>query len=182
MEPREGTQSARKHKAIIDAATGLFLRKGYQDTSVEEIAALAAVGKQTVYKHFADKQRLFSAIILGNITTAEGFTTAAADILRDTDDLQRDLREGRPPVPGRRHAAIRAAAAPSDHCRSRPLPRAGTDLLRAGSRAHRDNARVLLPGSRRARTPAGRRPRAGCQPLRRARAGPATEPGHVLRP
>jgi TetR/AcrR family transcriptional repressor of mexJK operon len=93
VEPREGTQSARKHKAIIDAATALFLRKGYQDTSVEEIAALAAVGKQTVYKHFADKQRLFSAIILGNIATAEGFTTAAADILRDTDDLQRDLRE-----------------------------------------------------------------------------------------
>jgi len=93
MEPREGTQSARRHKAIVDAATALFLRKGYQDTSVEEIAALAAVGKQTVYKHFADKQRLFSAIILGNITTAEGFTTAAADILRDTDDLQRDLRE-----------------------------------------------------------------------------------------
>src|SRR5215467_12501823 len=85
MEPREGTQSARRHKAIVDAATALFLRKGYQDTSVEEIAALAAVGKQTVYKHFADKQRLFSAIILGNITTAE--------CLRDTDDLQRDLRE-----------------------------------------------------------------------------------------
>jgi TetR/AcrR family transcriptional repressor of mexJK operon len=93
VELREGTQSARKHKAIIEAATALFLRQGYQDTSVEEIAALAAVGKQTVYKHFADKQRLFSAIILGSIATAEGFTTTAVGILRDTDDLQRDLRE-----------------------------------------------------------------------------------------
>ena len=93
MEPREGTQSARKHKAIVEAATALFLSKGYQGTSMDEIAALAAVGKQTVYKHFADKQRLFSEIILGNIATAEGFTSAAADILRDTTDLGRDLRE-----------------------------------------------------------------------------------------
>src|SRR5262249_50379445 len=93
VDPREGTQSARKHKAIVEAATALFLSKGYQGTSVDEIAALAAVGKQTVYKHFADKQRLFSEIILGNIATAEGFTSAAADILRDTNDLERDLRE-----------------------------------------------------------------------------------------
>src|SRR5262245_66186206 len=67
VELREGTQSARKHKAIVEAATALFLSNGYQGTSVDEIAALAAVGKQTVYKHFADKQRLFSEIILGNI-------------------------------------------------------------------------------------------------------------------
>jgi TetR/AcrR family transcriptional repressor of mexJK operon len=93
VDPREGTQSARKHKAIVEAATTLFLNKGYQDTSVDEIAALAAVGKQTVYKHFADKQRLFSEIILGNIATAEGFTSAATDILRDPRDLGRDLRE-----------------------------------------------------------------------------------------
>jgi TetR/AcrR family transcriptional repressor of mexJK operon len=93
VEPREGTQSARKHKAILDAATALFLAKGYQNTSMDEIAALAAVGKQTVYKHFADKEQLFSEIILGNIATAEGFTGAAADILRNTDDLERDLGE-----------------------------------------------------------------------------------------
>jgi TetR/AcrR family transcriptional repressor of mexJK operon len=93
VEPREGTQSARKHKAITEAATALFLGKGYQDTSVDEIAALAAVGKQTVYKHFADKQRLFSEIILGNIATAEAFTSTTADILHNTNDLERDLRE-----------------------------------------------------------------------------------------
>src|SRR5262249_57210634 len=101
VEPREGTQSARKHKAIVEAATVLFLSKGYQGTSVDEIAALAAVGKQTVYKHFADKQRLFSEIILGNIAIAEGFASAATDILRDTSDLRRDLREG-----ARRYLAV----------------------------------------------------------------------------
>ena len=50
-----GSLSARKRSAILEAATTLFLRNGYRGTSMDEIAALAAVSKQTVYKHFADK-------------------------------------------------------------------------------------------------------------------------------
>src|SRR5215475_12852414 len=118
VEAREGTQSARKHKAIVEAATVLFLNRGYQGTSVDEIAALAKVGKQTVYKHFADKQRLFSEIILGNIATAEAFTSATADVLRDTRDLG-GLARGRPQVPHGCHAAISAATASPDYCGSR---------------------------------------------------------------
>ena len=34
---------------------------------MDEIAALAAVSKQTVYKHFADKERLFSEIVIGTV-------------------------------------------------------------------------------------------------------------------
>ena len=82
MDAREGTQSARKHEAIVAAATALFLSKGYQATSVGEIAALAKVGKQTVYKHFSDKQRLFSEIIVACHaygTTLRGFLPRAWD-------------------------------------------------------------------------------------------------------
>jgi AcrR family transcriptional regulator len=56
-----GGRSARKRQTIIDAAAALFLEHGYQGTSMDDIAALAAVSKQTVYKNFADKQQLFSA-------------------------------------------------------------------------------------------------------------------------
>ena len=65
-EPR----SARKRRAILDAATTVFLRNGYLGTSMDEIAALAAVSKQTVYKHFADKERLFSEIVVGTVNEA----------------------------------------------------------------------------------------------------------------
>ena len=56
-------RSTRKRKAILQAAATLFLRNGYLGTSMDEIAALAGVSKQTVYKHFGDKQELLLAIV-----------------------------------------------------------------------------------------------------------------------
>lgn len=77
----------------MEAATTLFLRKGYQGTSMDDIAALAAVSKQTVYKNFADKERLFSDITLGITANAEDFASTITTMLEDTDDLERDLGE-----------------------------------------------------------------------------------------
>ena len=60
-------RSARKHRAILEAATTVFLNNGYPGTSMDEIAALARVSKQTVYKHFADKERLFVEIVISTV-------------------------------------------------------------------------------------------------------------------
>lgn len=57
-------RSLRKREAILRAAADLFLDKGYLGTSVDDIAAAAAVSKQTVYKHFGDKERLFTEIVI----------------------------------------------------------------------------------------------------------------------
>jgi TetR/AcrR family transcriptional regulator, mexJK operon transcriptional repressor len=59
--------SLTKHNAILDAALGVFLEKGYLGTSMDEIAAKARVSKQTVYKHFADKDRLFGEIVQATV-------------------------------------------------------------------------------------------------------------------
>ena len=60
-------RSTRKRAAILEAATTVFLSSGYLGTSMDEIAALARVSKQTVYKHFADKERLFSEIVTATV-------------------------------------------------------------------------------------------------------------------
>lgn len=87
----EPGRSARKRADIVDAARTVFLREGYGGTSMDQIAALAAVSKQTVYKHFADKRRLFTAVVTGDIGAAETLTHAMVASLRDSDDLAADL-------------------------------------------------------------------------------------------
>lgn len=87
------SRSAHKRRAILDAARSVFLQKGYDGASMDEVAALAAVSKQTVYKHFSDKRRLFEAIITGDISATESLTHDMLTSLSTTDDLERDLRQ-----------------------------------------------------------------------------------------
>ncbi|MCM3885316.1 TetR/AcrR family transcriptional regulator [Frankia sp. R82] len=85
-------RSARKRQDIIGAATTLFLRNGYQGTSMDEVATRAGVSKQTVYKHFADKEELFRAIVEGvtgnsDQVVAELTAAFAGAEVRTLDDL-----------------------------------------------------------------------------------------------
>ena len=52
-----------KRAAILLAAKDLFLRLGYEGSSMDAIAAEAKVSKLTVYSHFNDKETLFAAAI-----------------------------------------------------------------------------------------------------------------------
>ena len=94
METRPSTEgrSARKRRAILEAGTTLFLRNGYRGTSMDEIAALAAVSKQTVYKQFADKERLFSEIVVSTVEEVAEPIHGEVLALRDSGDLEADLR------------------------------------------------------------------------------------------
>jgi TetR/AcrR family transcriptional repressor of mexJK operon len=86
---------AGKRAAIVRAATELFLRQGYHDTSTDQIAAAAAVSKQTVYNQFGDKKNLFHEIIIGVTATAERFAAGLPRELasvRAAEDLAPALR------------------------------------------------------------------------------------------
>ena len=90
-----GRDSGGKRAAIVRAATELFLRQGYQATRTEQIAAAAAVSKQTVYNQFGDKETLFRDIVLGVTATAETFAAELTDTLatlHDPADLEPTLR------------------------------------------------------------------------------------------
>src|SRR3984957_11318385 len=80
----ETGRSARKRHAIMEAATALFLRDGYRNTSMDQVAADAAVSKQTVYKQFADKEQLFRDIVLGVTGNSEAIITDMTSVLRST--------------------------------------------------------------------------------------------------
>lgn len=85
-------RTAAKRRAIRNAARDLFLRDGYAGTSMDEVAALARVSKQTIYKQFADKAQLFTDIVTADIAEAEDRTRAMLDALPDSDDFEAALR------------------------------------------------------------------------------------------
>ena len=52
-----------RRAAIIDAAVGIFAKKGYRDTTLDEIAITSEFGKGTIYNYFKSKEDIYSAII-----------------------------------------------------------------------------------------------------------------------
>lgn len=89
-EPRRRAGRLVSGGAIKDAATALFLEKGYQATSMDDIAAAARVSKQTIYTHFANKEALFADLVLGNAARVDGFVAEISEAATG-DDLASTL-------------------------------------------------------------------------------------------
>ena len=56
------TGRERRH-VIVEAAVTLFSRKGFRGTTTKEIAEAAGCSEATIFKHFATKNELYSAIL-----------------------------------------------------------------------------------------------------------------------
>jgi len=86
----------RSRAAVLDAATTVFLREGYDGASVDDVAREAGVVKRTVYNVFGDKETLFRETIQRSIEVAERFSAelvAETGRMRDAnDDIPRTAR------------------------------------------------------------------------------------------
>lgn len=63
MTRKEREQQARR-QYIIDAATKIFARDGYDKASMNEIATLSEFTKRTLYQYFEDKADLYLSVLL----------------------------------------------------------------------------------------------------------------------
>ena len=89
---RVPARSQRKRESIAEAATEAFLTNGYSRTSMDDIARLAGVSKQTIYMHFEDKERLLFTVVAAIMTAASRPFDDDINLLGDSDDLETDLR------------------------------------------------------------------------------------------
>lgn len=80
--PRGRPRSERARKAIVDAATDMFLELGLEGASIEAIAERAGVSKATIYRWWPSKEVLALDAI---------YTNWAVSIPRDTGTLRGDL-------------------------------------------------------------------------------------------
>lgn len=60
---REWNKS-QKRAALLEAAEKLFLQNGFDDTSIEDVAAEAKLTKRTLYQYFLSKEDLYFAVAL----------------------------------------------------------------------------------------------------------------------
>src|SRR5271154_4051810 len=54
---------------ILTAARKVFVERGFEGASIDEIAEVARSGKRTIYARFADKRALFTATVTQDIRT-----------------------------------------------------------------------------------------------------------------
>ena len=52
---------------ILDAAREVFLERGFEGASIDEIAEAARSGKRTIYARFRDKRALFTEVVTRDI-------------------------------------------------------------------------------------------------------------------
>lgn len=84
--PRPGRGSERA-RAMLEAATDVFIEKGYAAASLDDVIARAGGSRRTLYEHFTNKEGLFAAIVHALIQDA----TARMERL-DTADLALEAR------------------------------------------------------------------------------------------
>jgi AcrR family transcriptional regulator len=76
----------RRRPLILDRAFDLFLRHGYEGTSMEAIAAAAEVSKPVVYACFASKEELFEALLRREESRVLAAIQASMPADADVDD------------------------------------------------------------------------------------------------
>jgi len=83
-------RSPRSHAAVLKAAARLVGRRGYANTAIEEIAAAAGVGKQTIYRWWPNKAALFIEVY-GQLVPRDLVAEDTGSIAGDLDSLLRQL-------------------------------------------------------------------------------------------
>ena len=61
--PRVRMTGAERRQQLLDVGRELFGQRGYEATSIEEIAARADVSKPVVYEHFGGKEGLYAVVV-----------------------------------------------------------------------------------------------------------------------
>ncbi len=107
--PLTDEEQQRRRKEIFEASLHLFLEKGFNETSMREIAEAAGVGKSTLYDYYKTKDEILVSYFQSQI---ERLTSRAAEIIRQELEQVRKAAQDRadaPGLPGGEQTGIRAA-------------------------------------------------------------------------
>lgn len=72
--------SIERRRVILSSAAGLFGRRGYDATTLEQVSLAAGVTKPVLYRHFGSKQDLYLALLAKHRADLPGFLELGADL------------------------------------------------------------------------------------------------------
>jgi TetR/AcrR family transcriptional regulator, regulator of autoinduction and epiphytic fitness len=67
-----------REEAIVDAVNRLLADKGYEQMTVDEVAAEVGIAKASLYKHFPSKEALAAAAMVRTLQRAQSFLAEVA--------------------------------------------------------------------------------------------------------
>jgi len=79
VESRRDREKKVREAEIIQAAELIFRQKGYEDTSMDDIAREAQFTKRTIYQYFASKENLLFAVLQKGISRFQEYLNEAID-------------------------------------------------------------------------------------------------------
>ncbi|MGB5952299.1 MAG: TetR/AcrR family transcriptional regulator [Ornithinimicrobium sp.] len=157
---------AQRREQLIAIGRGLFAEKGFEGTTVEEIAATAEVSKPVIYEHFGGKEGLYAVVVdreiqklLSAITEAlsaemhsrallERAALALLDYIETSTDGFRILVRDSPPgqATGSFASLISDVASQVEHILAAEFKRQHLDPKAAGLYAQMLVGMVAIPG------------------------------------
>lgn len=88
--PLTEEEQARRRKEIFHASVHLFLNKGFNETSMREIAEAAGIGKSTLYDYFPSKDDILLSFVEDEL---EKLTDQAKEIMKQNIGAKEKLRQ-----------------------------------------------------------------------------------------
>src|SRR5215471_3004962 len=80
-------EAERRHRTLLKTATRLFLKNGWDGTSIDEISRQSGIAKRFIYARYADKAALF-------VGALQRFIEEHARTLQNSERLPTNIDQG----------------------------------------------------------------------------------------
>lgn len=84
---RRGKEKDGRRKLILQSARSLFLEKGFNNVTVDEIAKFSELGKGSIYLYFNSKEEIYAQVLLNDIEKFNQQTTGLFNKKKSAVDL-----------------------------------------------------------------------------------------------
>lgn len=137
--PLTEEEQQRRRKEIFDASVHLFLEKGFNETSMREIAKAAGMGKSTLYDYFASKDEILVSYFENEIQKiTERAQAVAMQDLDVSEKLKQIMQMHLEYLVDNKNFYLKLTIA------SQTLPLGSQDKIQAKRHAYQDMLRALI--------------------------------------